>query len=292
MTISTLGDIFREHARVRPDKIALTYVDDGRTWTYRHLEVDSNRVANALLAEGMGPRDRVAYLGKNLPEYFVYLMGGAKINAVSVAVNWRLAVPEMEYILNNSEAKVLLVGDEFLEHLSQMNLEHIHRVIVLGDPGETGYSTFDQWIADQPDTDPMLEVSPQDTCYQLYTSGTTGLPKGVELTHDNFMACLSAGLAMVALAESSVNLVCMPLFHISGSGWGVAGMYFGAHSVLLRDVDLDMILDAIVQHAITHSLFVPAVLQFLLSLPKTRKTDFSSLKSITYGASPITEAVL
>jgi len=240
----------------------------------------------------MGPHDRVAYLGKNLPEYFVYLMGGAKINAVSVAVNWRLAVPEMEYILNNSEAKVLLVGDEFLEHLSQMNLEHIHRVIVLGDPGETGHSTFDQWIADQPDTDPMLEVSPQDTCYQLYTSGTTGLPKGVELTHDNFMACLSGGLAMVALAESSVNLVCMPLFHISGSGWGVAGMYFGAHSVLLRDVDLDMILDAIVQHAITHSLFVPAVLQFLLSLPKTRKTDFSSLKSITYGASPITEAVL
>ncbi|NIN60485.1 MAG: AMP-binding protein, partial [Xanthomonadales bacterium] len=78
------------------------------------LDADANRVANALLAEGVGPEDRIAYLDKNAPEYFLYLFGGAKLNAVSVAVNWRLASREMEYILNNSEASVLVIGEEFL----------------------------------------------------------------------------------------------------------------------------------------------------------------------------------
>ena len=84
----------------------------------------------------------------------------------------------------------------------------------------------------------------------------------------------------------------MPLFHISGSGWGLIGMYFGASSVMLRDVNLDLILDVIPSFGVTHALFVPAVLQFLLALPKCKETDFGSLKNITYGASPITEAVL
>jgi long-chain acyl-CoA synthetase len=297
MTIQTLGDIAREHARTRPEKTALTFVanDIGeahRVWSFADIEAESNRIANALLAAGVEPGQRIAYLDKNAPEYFLYLLGGAKANAVSVAVNWRLAVPEMEYILNNSEARVLLVGEEYLPALGEMNLAAAETVVVLGDPGDSGHPTFEQWLAGSSDADPHIPVAPEEVCYQLYTSGTTGLPKGVEITHANFLHAMTASMAAQEFSPEALNLVCMPLFHISGSGWGLIGMYFGASSVMLRDVNLDLILDVIPTFGVTHALFVPAVLQFLLALPKVRETDFSTMKNITYGASPITEAVL
>jgi long-chain acyl-CoA synthetase len=118
------------------------------------------------------------------------------------------------------------------------------------------------------------------------------LPKGVELTHDNFLGLLNEGLAPMGLDADSVNLVCMPLFHIAGSGWGVVGQFEGAETILLRDVDLGEILRAIPEHRITHSLFVPAVLQFLLATPGVEDVDFSSMRRILYGASPISEEVL
>jgi long-chain acyl-CoA synthetase len=291
-TITTLADIVRHHGRDLPDQPALEYTHDGRAWTFAQLDADANRVAQALVNDGVGNQDRIAYLDKNAPEYFLYLFGGAKVNAVSVAVNWRLAPPEMEYIINNSEAKTLLIGEEFLDHLAQINLESVTRVIVIGDPGETDYVTFEQWIATCDPIDPEVPAKTDDTCYQLYTSGTTGLPKGVEITHANFIHVLSDGLAVLEIDAASVNLVCMPLFHISGSGWGIIGLYGGSNSILLRDVDLPEILRVIPEKRVTHTIFVPAVLQFLLGVPDIDKTDFSSLKSITYGASPITEAVL
>ena len=290
--MQTLGDLTRVHANERPEQTAMVYVNDGRSWTFAAMDTEANRVAQALLAEGIEPQDRIAYLDKNTPEYFLYLFGGAKINAVSVAVNWRLAPPEMEYILNNSEAGILLVGEEFLEVLGKMTLTHITKIIVLGNPGDSGYQTYDQWLVGHSDDDPNLPVGGEDTCYQLYTSGTTGLPKGVELTHANFLHCLNTSLDALEMDESTVNLVCMPLFHISGSGWGIIGLFNGAQTILLRDVDLPQILAVLPEYKVTHTIFVPAVLQFLLSMPETRKVDYSSLHSITYGASPITESVL
>ncbi len=290
--MQTLGDLTRVHANERPEQTAMVYVNDGRSWTFAAMDTEANRVAQALLAEGIEPQDRIAYLDKNTPEYFLYLFGGAKINAVSVAVNWRLAPPEMEYILNNSEARILLVGEEFLEVLGKMTLTHITKIIVLGNPGDSGHQTYDQWLVGHSDDDPNLPVGEADTCYQLYTSGTTGLPKGVELTHANFLPCLNTSLDALEMDESTVNLVCMPLFHISGSGWGIIGLFNGAQTILLRDVDLPQILAVLPEYKVTHTIFVPAVLQFLLSMPETRKVDYSSLHSITYGASPITESVL
>ena len=99
-TISSIADIARVHAEARPDKVAMIY--QGAEWTYAQLDSESNRVANALLDAGVSPQDRVAHLDKNGPEYFTYLIGASKINAVSVSVNWRLAAPEMEYVLNHA----------------------------------------------------------------------------------------------------------------------------------------------------------------------------------------------
>jgi len=297
MTIQTLGDIVREHATGRPEKTALTYVQNSvaeahRAWSFAELDADSNRIANALLAEGIRPGERIAYLDKNAPEYYLYLFGGAKVNAVSVAVNWRLAVPEMEYILNNAEARVILVGEEYLPALAQMDLMSVEKIVVIGDPGASGHPSFEQWLDGQSAQDPHVPVAPEDVVYQLYTSGTTGLPKGVELTHANLMHAMMASVDSQGFDADSVNLVAMPLFHISGSGWGLMGLYFGAASVMLREVNLPLILALIPAFGITHAFFVPAVLQFMLALPECRGTDFATLRNISYGASPITEAVL
>jgi long-chain acyl-CoA synthetase len=291
LPIQTLADIIRHHAAARPDKTALIYTEDSRSWTYKELDEEANQCAQALKAVGVGSQDRVAYLDHNAPEYFTWLFGTAKLNAVSVAVNWRLAPPEMEYILNHSEAKVLLIGEEFLPHLQniKLNLKHI---VVLGDPGDSGYPTYEQWISSFSKDDPNLAAAPEDTVYQLYTSGTTGLPKGVLTTHANLLSVMGPGLEPLDFDENAVNLVCMPLFHISGSGWGLTGIFTGATSILMRTVDLPGILQAIPEHKISHSVFVPAVLQFLISLPNAKEIDYSSLRCIAYGASPITEQVL
>lgn len=291
MTIQTLADITRTHRQDRPDNLAIRYMADGRQWTFAQLDQEACAVANVLQAQGIGNQSRIAYLGKNEPEYFFFLYGGAKLGAVSVAVNWRLAPPEMEYILNHSEAEILVIGEDFLGHLRQMNL-NLERVVVLGDPQNSGYPTWHQWLADAPQDDIINDIDPHDPCYQLYTSGTTGLPKGVETTHANMMAMMRDGLAPVQFSPASINLVCMPLFHISGSGWGVIGQYYGCPTILLREVDLPQILDVIEGEGITHSVFVPAVLQFLSAVPGVEERNMSSMQSIVYGASPITEEVL
>lgn len=287
-----LADMVRHHARQRPEALALHYVNDGRRWSFADLDAESSRVARALAAAGVGAGDRVAYLDKNAPEYYTYLFGAAKLNAVSVAVNWRLAPPEMAFILNDSESRVLLIGEEFLGHLAQIELSRAPQVVVLGDPGDSGYPSYGQWLAGHDAVDPQTPAQPHDTCYQLYTSGTTGLPKGVEITHDNFFGALEDGLADVGMSAAAVNLVCMPLFHIAGSGWGLVGTRSGAAMILLRDVDPGQILEAIETHRVTHALFVPAVLQVLVDVPGVRDRDLSSLELIVYGASPITEPVL
>jgi long-chain acyl-CoA synthetase len=289
-SIRTMADIARFHGRENPDREAL--VAGERSWTFGQLDAQSSQVAQGLAALGVGAGDRVAFLDKNSPEYFTQLFGGAKLNAVSVAVNWRLAPPEMEFILNDAEAKVLFVGDEFLEHLSKMSLETVTKVVVIGDPGFSGHPGFDEWISQFPAEEPGVQAAGGDTCYQLYTSGTTGLPKGVELTNDNFFSLMGMATAEWRFTAGSVNLVAMPLFHIAGSGWGVVGLYTGAKTVLLREVNPAEILQVIPRHRVTHALLVPAVLQFLLATPGVHDTDFSSLEVMVYGASPITEKVL
>jgi long-chain acyl-CoA synthetase len=297
MMFPGLADILRSHARERGDRCALIAGESGaeRTWSYRELRDESARVAQALAAEGVGPQDRVAVLDKNGPEFFAVLFGAAMGRAVTLAVNWRLAAREMEYILDHAQARVLFVGEDFLGHVAQMKLPNVRRVVVFGAPGAghaAGQVGYADWLRDAPATDPMLECDPDETCFQLYTSGTTGLPKGVELTHRNFLSAMDEGSKTWSFDTASVNLVAMPLFHIAGSGWGVAGLCNGATNIVVREVNPPEILRLIARHGVTNALFVPAVLQILLATPGVESTDFSTLRSIVYGASPISEDVL
>src|SRR5262245_5373707 len=163
MMFPSLADIVRSHARERGDRHAL--IAGERTWTYRELRDESARVCQALAAEGVGPEQRVAVLDKNGPEFFAVLFGAAMGRAATLAVNWRLAPREMEYIIDHAEARVLFVGEEFLGHVAQMKLPNIALVVVFGEPSGPGQVRYADWQRGAPAIDPMLPCDPDETCF-------------------------------------------------------------------------------------------------------------------------------
>jgi len=290
MAIETIADIIRTHGAERPDAVAVEVGE--RAATFGELDRRSSQLANALSAAGVEPGHRVASIDKNSMEFFEITFGLAKIGAVNVAVNWRLAPPEMRQIIDDAQAPVLFVAPEFYEHVEKIegDLATVRTIVALGD--HPRWVSYERWIAGQPDTDPGYRASGGDVGVQLYTSGTTGLPKGVMLTNDNFFKGVAGTAAQWRFDETSVNLAMMPTFHIAGAGWALVGLYFGCRTVVLRDVDPAEILRVIPEKGVTNAFMVPAVIQFLLMTPGVESTDFSTLRAIVYGASPITEEVL
>ena len=286
----SLANTVRRHAAERPDDTMITYGDRQISWG--EMDERSSRVAQALLAEGVGATDRVAFLDKNGPEYFEVLFGGGKINAVNVAVNWRLAGPEIEYTVNDAQARILFVGPEFVETVDaiEANLQTVKKIIVLGE--HPRHERYDEWVAQAPAEDPNAPVALGDVAMQLYTSGTTGLPKGAMLATSNLSSVADQVCTMWSLDKTSVSVVAMPLFHIGGSGWAIIGMWAGCHSILYREFVPQDIIDGLTEHKVTNALFVPAMLQFLCMVGGAAERDYSLLRSIVYGASPITNDAL
>ncbi len=277
----------------------------GRTVTWEEHHARASRVSQALRHEGVGPGDRVAFLDRNSLEYFEVLFGGALGGAVNVAVNWRLSPPEMGAVIDDAAASVLVVHPDYLSCLSAMDsgLPSVRRIVVVGDPklhGEEGGASdlarrvgYEAWVGEQEPADAGHVGAPDDVSLQLYTSGTTGLPKGVMLSNANLATILSqAAPQAFGVDESTVSLVAMPLFHIGGSGWALAGMSGGGTSVLLRDLDPAELVRLLEAERVTHAFLVPAALMFTLGVPGLATADLSSLDTIFYGASPITEDVL
>jgi len=284
-----IADIIRTHGTDRAERTALEY--EGRSITFGELDRRSSQVANALRAAGVGSQDTVAFVDKNGPEYFEVAFGIAKLNAINVGVNWRLTPAEMAYIINDAAAKVLVIGAEFVPHIEKIEAElrTVTTIVVLG--GHERWADYGEWVATQPDDDPGVAPEPADVAFLIFTSGTTGLPKGAMMTQQGFFAAFTA-LDHWRLDERSVSLAMMPMFHFAGSGWSLLSLSMGCRTVLLRDVDPVRILEVIPEFGVTNIVMPPSVIQFLLMTPGVEHTDFTSLRAILYGGSPIAETVL
>lgn len=286
----TLGDLIRFQACDKPEKAALLFEE--KVVSYRELDVLSNRIGNALIDAGLEAGSRVAVLDKNSDLIFQVLFGCAKIGATFVGVNWRLSAPEVAYILNDCEAELVFVGHEFHALIDEIEDEllTVKRLITLS-PQPCRWSSFEAWRDAGISDDPEVQVEPDAVAVQMYTSGTTGHPKGVQLMHQSFLDiwCDAAyqNMPFEAPDEAAVNLVALPNFHVSGLNWGLRGLREGASNVILREFDAGQTLEAIQKHRIRKLVLVPATIRILLEHPKAKDTDFSSLAFIRYGASPI-----
>jgi len=286
-----LPDLLRQQARERPNATAQIFGD--RETSYGELDRRANQVANGLLALGVQVQQRIGYLGKNSDLYFELLFGAAAAGAVLVPVNWRLAPPEMTAILSDAEVTVLFVRSGFAAVVASLELPPGIRVFSL-DGANPSWPDFAAWRDASPSHEPGSRVQNDDTALQLYTSGTTGLPKGVELTHRNYIAYLisaqSAGWGDVG--SQDVALLCMPVFHVAGTNLGLIALSHGCKTVIMEEVDVDGIIEAISEHRVTFLILVPAVILLLVQHPRSGRADFSTVRTLAYGASPIAEDLL
>ena len=290
-----LAEVVRTHGRGRPDAPAITYGDQVIGWG--RLDERSNRVANALVALGVGEGDRIVYVGKNAPEYFELLFGAAKLGAVNVAINWRLKPAEVCFIADDTGATVLFVDQEFASIIPDLqgSLKAAVAFVVLGAAAAEelpGTRHYEAWVGDHDPSDPGHLGRPEEVAFQLYTSGTTGLPKGAMLSNASMHGLNEAGHAMFGIDENSINLVGLPTFHIGGAGYALVGMAQGCHTILMRDFDPAGAIHALCRHRVTNAFFVPAMLAVMSAVPGAAEGDYSSLRSIIYGASPITDETL
>ncbi|NWH09441.1 MAG: fatty acid--CoA ligase [Alphaproteobacteria bacterium] len=287
------ADITRVQAQERPDAVAHVYED--RVTTFAELDTRSNQIAHGLSKLDVRPQSRVGYIGMNSDRFFETVYGCFKANAVLVGVNWRLAGPEIVYVLNDAQAEVLFVGAEFVPIIEKIakELKTVRHFIAV-DGGHATWPGFDDWRRLHAPYDPLLSISPEDDVIQLYTSGTTGHPKGVQLTNANYLAFFDSAerAGWASYDPGAVNLIAMPNFHVAGVNMGLVSTAQGAKGIIMKQVDPVKVLDFIERYRIENMFLVPAVIQFLLQVPGIEKRDLSSLRRVFYGASPISDDVL
>ncbi|MBS1178563.1 MAG: Long-chain-fatty-acid--CoA ligase [Proteobacteria bacterium] len=275
-------DAFIRHwAADRPGRSAMV---GERRIDFAELDASTRRVATALQAAGLRKGDRIAWLGKNAVLYFTLLFGAARIGVVMAPVGWRLAAPERQFIVDDTQARLLFAGEGFADDARALapQLPQVQRVLFADEAWA--------WI----DATAPADFNPSgegDAILQLYTSGTTGHPKGVELSNRNLFglrrAAQEAKLPWAFWDDDEVVMVAMPCAHIGGTGLGFMALAGGVCGCVMAEFTPDGVFDAIEKEGVTRFFAVPAALQMLVNHPRCARTDFSRLRYIFYGAAPI-----
>ncbi|WP_059015739.1 long-chain-fatty-acid--CoA ligase [Mycobacterium sp. M26] len=272
-----------------PDNEAVSYL--GRSWTWSQWYDRIRRCAGALAERGIGRGDVVAFLDKNHPACVETTIAAASLGAATAIINFRLAGEEMDYVLNDCGAKLLIVGTELIPAIDKIRdkLTHVDSVIEVTPEGGQG----DQYEAMLKAAAPVgrgHDVQPDDACLIMYSSGTTGHPKGVTLSQRNLLAhTLNAGT--FEFGPDDKNMVAMPLFHVGGSSYVQYGIHAGIPTIITREADGASLAGAILQGA-NRTFLVPAVLAKVLESGEDAIKLFSALKTFVYGASPMPPALL
>ncbi|MEY8016991.1 long-chain-fatty-acid--CoA ligase [Mycobacterium servetii] len=285
-TTDTLIGFVEQHARQRPDGIAIRYGE--QQWTWAGWAARIRRAAGALRAAGVRRGQCVAFLDKNHPACLETLFAAASIGAVTTVVNWRLAGAELAHVLEDSGARMLFVGAE-LHPAAQAAAAHVaglRRIVVVGGDGGGDDDEYESLLAAASPEDTDAEVTGDDTALVIYSSGTTGRPKGVVLSQRALVNHAANLAPAFPFGEGDANLVCMPLFHVGGIGYALFGIRPGAPTIMTREPDAAALAGA-VRAGATHAFFVPPVIARFLDGGEAAVDAISGLRYIVYGAAPM-----
>lgn len=278
-TRETLAGIVERHAQRRPDAIAIRYGE--RQWSWAEWSSRIRRAAGALRGAGIERGQCVAFLDKNHPACLEVLIGGASVGAVTTVVNWRVIGDELVHVLADSGARVLVVGAELrpAAEAAARRVPSLERIIEVGDEYESLLAAAEPAPSD-------AGVDTDETALVIYSSGTTGRPKGVLLSQCALVNHAANLAPAFPFGDGDANLVAMPLFHVGGIGYALFGIRAGAPTIMTREPDAAALIGA-VRAGATHAFFVPPVIARFLDAGEAARASIAGLRYIVYGAAPM-----
>jgi O-succinylbenzoate-CoA ligase len=290
---NNIGLLLTKRAALSPAMDGIVEVERGRRFSFATMNARANRTADALRGLGVGPGDRVALLLMNGVEFTETFFAITKLGAVVVPLNWRLVAEELAFILGDSGAAVLVYDEEFREVVRALHARAgetmlRHWVEVGRDAGRPEFAAaYDALQAVASDAEPAVGASDGDDAYIMYTSGTTGLPKGVVHTHESVLwACFTIALTADTRYRDRYAIV-LPLFHVGALTPLVGNVHRGITCVLMRAFDPVKLYETIACERVNILLAVPAMLNFMLQVPDLDTYDCSNLRWIMSGAAPV-----
>ncbi|MAT03052.1 MAG: 2-succinylbenzoyl-CoA synthetase [Acidimicrobiaceae bacterium] len=286
-----IGEFLTNRARRDSNLEAIYEHASGRRFSYTELNGRSNQVAHALRSIDVTHGDRVGLLLMNGTEFIETFFAVAKIGAVNVPLNWRLVADELEFILDDAGVTVLLFSQEFSEVVAELRSRGDKTQIsswiqVDGEPidGAVGY---EDWMSSASSDEPQLEGGDDDLAFIMYTSGTTGLPKGVMHSHDTVLWANITNATTADMQHYDRFLNALPLFHVGALTPVVTSVFVGGSITLMKAFDPAASWDLIRDEKINTTLMVPVMLQFMLLTYDAENHDTSTLRNVISGAAPV-----
>ena len=288
-----LHDIVEHYARDQPDAVALR--DGARRLTYRELDAMADSFADALVAAGVGPGDRFATLAANCLEFVAWYFGGAKVGAVTVPLNQRLAPREWAYILDDSRSRLVVARGDLVAALDGIRgeLPPIETFVALG-ASRPGWHDWEGWRSSAPARTTTIEpIRPDHAAIQMYTSGTTGRPKGAVLSHASLMASITQLLTATTTTASGCVHVVAPLSHVGSTMVALVHLIAGGSVFVQEAFDPHEVVRILDEEQINSTMLVPAMIQAMLTLvPDVAEREYRDLELMGYGAAPIAPETL
>ena len=274
-----------------PQRTAIVF--EGKRYSFAELSDRMNRLSNALLNSGVQKGDRVAILQVNCNQYVEVYYAAAKIGAIFVPLNFRAKQNEITHMLNNSESSVVFVGERYIDMVNSMrpDLSSVKHFVSI-DSKQEGMLFYDELIASSSPEEVFAEIGDDDTTILMYTAGTTGLPKGVPLTHNSFSVYVLGNVTPVDPEIEETNILTVPLYHVAGIQAMMAAIYGGRTIAMMRQFEVKEWMETVEREKANRAMLVPTMLKRVIDDPDFSKRDLSSLKVITYGAASMPFVVI
>ncbi len=289
----SIGESLNVNARKYPEKVALK--DARCTRTFPELEERTNKLANGLIGLGLEKGDKVAVLSNNCVEFMEIYLAAAKAGLVIVPINFRLTGSDMLYIIDNSEARAAIVLETYCETIDSIRPD-LHRIasdryICIGAPTAEGYRPYEDLLEAGSPESPGVKVAPADTWVLMYTSGTTGRPKGVIRSHRSYIAFFLINQVEFGYRDDDYGMIIMPLSHVNSTFYSFVFTYLGAGVYVHREFNFDPkeLLGLIHKERITFTSLIPTHYALILDLPEEvkKRYDVSSIRSLLCSSAPV-----